>query len=311
MEAEIGNQPVVALDGQRVVAGEQVLVSVLINAGVNVVPINVPATATIGDVVFARFRFSSVGGLGVGGFAPNGEVEDYAVTVTNGLRGDYNSNGASDAADYVVWRKLLGTSGVSYQYGDGSGDGPLVTLAIERGGAAESYRLVADEASVTVTGADPAGLFYGVQTLGQLVARDGDDWIVPAVAIDDAPRFAYRGVMLDVARHFHPVDTVKAYIDHAAGLKLNALHLHLSDDQGWRIQLHSRPKLTELASNTAVGGDPGGFYTHDDYREIVAYAASRHMIVVPEIALAMPLVDLLRADLAVRFSLVHSCLSYG
>ena len=167
--------------------------------------------------------------------------------------------------------------------GDGSGDGPTVTLAIERSGAAESYRLVADEASVTVTGADPAGLFYGVQTLGQLIARDGDDWIVPAVAIEDAPRFAYRGVMLDVARHFHPVDTVKAYIDHAAGLKLNALHLHLSDDQGWRIQLHSRPKLTELASSTAVGGDPGGFYTHDDYREIVAYAASRHMIVVPEI----------------------------
>ena len=100
--------------------------------------------------------------------------------------------------------------------GDGSGDGPLVTLGIERGGAAESYRLVADEASVTVTGADPAGLFYGVQTLGQLIARDGDDWVVPAVAIDDAPRFAYRGVMLDVARHFHPVDTVKAYIDHAA-----------------------------------------------------------------------------------------------
>lgn len=159
-----------------------------------------------------------------------------------------------------------------------------IALRIDKGaGAAESYELAVDEASVTVTGADAAGLFYGVQTLGQLLARDGDAWTLPAVTIADAPRFAYRGVMLDVARHFHPVETVKAYIDHAASLKMNALHLHLTDDQGWRIELHSRPALTELASGTAVGGDAGGFYTKDDYRDIVEYAASRHMIVVPEI----------------------------
>jgi hexosaminidase len=164
-----------------------------------------------------------------------------------------------------------------------AGDGPSIELRIERGGPAESYALAAGEASVVVTGADAAGLFYGVQTLGQLIRPDGDGWIVPAVEIEDAPRFAYRGVMLDVARHFHPVETVKGYIDRAAGLKLNALHLHLSDDQGWRIELASRPKLTELASGTAVGGDEGGYYTKDDYREIVEYAASRHMIVVPEL----------------------------
>ena len=165
---------------------------------------------------------------------------------------------------------------------DGTADA-TVSLRIEPGGVAESYRLTADAASVVVTGADPAGLFYGVQTLGQLVARDGERWIVPAVEIDDAPRFAYRGVMLDVARHFHSVETVKGYIDRAAALKFNALHLHLTDDQGWRIELDSRPELTELASGTAVGGDPGGFYTKADYREIVEHAASRHMIVVPEI----------------------------
>ncbi len=108
---------------------------------------------------------------------------------------------------------------------------------------------------------------------------------IPAVQIDDAPRFAYRGVMLDVARHFLPVETVKAYIDRAAGLKFNALHLHLTDDQGWRIHLDSRPKLTELAAATAVGGDAGGFFSKADYREIVEYAASRHMIVVPEVDL--------------------------
>lgn len=164
-----------------------------------------------------------------------------------------------------------------------TGGDASIELRVEQGGAPESYRLTVDEASVTVTGADPAGLFYGVQTLAQLVQRDGENWIVPAVEIEDAPRFAYRGVMLDVARHFHSVETVKGYIDRAAGLKFNALHLHLSDDQGWRIELRSRPKLAELASGTAVDGGEGGFYTKDDYREIVEYAASRHLIVVPEI----------------------------
>lgn len=161
-----------------------------------------------------------------------------------------------------------------------------VRLRVEPGGAPESYRLVATEASVTIIGADAAGLFYGIQTLGQLITQatpDGEHWIIPAITIDDAPRFAYRGVMLDVARHFHGVDTVKAYIDRASSLKVNALHLHLTDDQGWRLQLHSRPELTAASSGNSVGGDPGGFFTQDEYREIVAYAADHHMIVVPEV----------------------------
>ncbi|GAA1927632.1 beta-N-acetylhexosaminidase [Microbacterium aoyamense] len=163
-----------------------------------------------------------------------------------------------------------------------TGDEPGIVLRIERGGAPESYELVANEASIVVTGADAAGLFYGVQTLGQLVRPDGGSWIVPAVRIADAPRFAYRGVMLDVARHFQTVDTIKAYIDRASGLKFNALHLHLSDDQSWRLQLASRPLLTELSSSSSVGGDPGGFYTKADYADIVAYASAHHMMVVPE-----------------------------
>lgn len=161
-------------------------------------------------------------------------------------------------------------------------DGDAISLAVQDGGPAESYALEVETTGIRITGADAAGLFYGVQTLGQLVRRDGERWVVPAVRIADAPRFAYRGVMLDVARHFHAVDTVTAYIDRAASLKFNVLHLHLSDDQGWRLELRSRPELTERASATAVDGAPGGFYTRDDYREIVAYAASRHMTVVPE-----------------------------
>lgn len=161
--------------------------------------------------------------------------------------------------------------------------GGSIDLSIELGGPAGSYRLAVGAASVAVTGADAAGLFAGIQTLTQLLAEGPDGWTIPAVRIDDAPRFAYRGVMLDVARHFHGVDTVKAYIDRASSLKFNVLHLHLSDDQGWRLEILSRPELTARAAATAVGGDAGGFYTQDDYREIVAYAAAHHMTVVPEI----------------------------
>ncbi len=159
----------------------------------------------------------------------------------------------------------------------GSGAAGTVTLAVEPGDAAESYRIEVDTASVTVTGADAAGLFYGIQTLRQL-----GDTIAP-VRIADAPRFAYRGVMLDVSRHFFDAPTVKAYIDRAVALKFNHLHLHLSDDQGWRLEILSRPELTARASGSAVGGAAGGFFTQDDYRGIVAYAAARHMTVVPEI----------------------------
>lgn len=158
-----------------------------------------------------------------------------------------------------------------------------IDLRLAPGGAAESYRIAVDAASATVTGADPAGLYYGVQTLAQLIARDEDGFAIPAVRIGDAPRFRYRGVMLDVARHFFAVEAVLGYIDRAAGLKFNHLHLHLTDDQGWRLHLDSRPELTARASASAVGGDPGGFYTKADYRRIVRYAASRHMTVVPEI----------------------------
>jgi N-acetyl-beta-hexosaminidase len=157
-----------------------------------------------------------------------------------------------------------------------------IRLLIEHGGKKESYRLDAGAGGVDIVGADAAGLFYGIQTLAQLLTSTDEGWIVPALSIVDAPRFAYRGVMLDVARHFFPVDVVKGYIDRAASLKLNALHLHLSDDQGWRLELRSRPELTARASDTSVGGGSGGFYTRDDYREIVAHAASRHLIVVPE-----------------------------
>jgi N-acetyl-beta-hexosaminidase len=192
--------------------------------------------------------------------------------------------GADDAAVEALATLIRARTGLDVATTEPTaGKATTIELEVSPGGEAESYRLTADAAAIVITGADAAGLFYGIQTLGQLIARDGDSWTVPAVTIEDAPRFAYRGVMLDVARHFQPVETVNAYIDRAAGLKYNHLHLHLTDDQGWRLHFDSRPKLTELASGTSVGGDPGGFYSKADYQDIVEYAASRHMTVVPEI----------------------------
>ncbi|MET2011965.1 family 20 glycosylhydrolase [Microbacterium chocolatum] len=166
----------------------------------------------------------------------------------------------------------------------GSGAGrPGIRIEITADGVPEGYRLSMDDGGVRVRAHDAAGAFYAVRTLEQLLRADAAGWVLPAAEIDDAPRFAYRGMMLDVARHFFPVDTVVAVLDRAASLKLNHLHLHLSDDQGWRLALRERPALTARASASAVGGDAGGFYSREDYRTIIAAAADRHIVIVPEI----------------------------
>jgi hexosaminidase len=153
-----------------------------------------------------------------------------------------------------------------------------VTLELS-GGAGEGYAVSVVASGIHISAPTEAGIFYGVQTLRQL-ENEGS---FPVVEISDEPRFEYRGAMLDVARHFFSVDDVKKYIDDIALLKINHLHLHLTDDQGWRIQITKWPLLTERGAQTSVGGDGGGFYTQQDYREIVAYAESRFVTIVPEI----------------------------
>lgn len=167
----------------------------------------------------------------------------------------------------------------------------------------EGYLLEVGSDRIELAGGSPAGAFYAAQTLRQLLpaaalrrARVTDrTWSVPSARIEDAPRFAWRGVLLDVARHFLPVADVLRFIDLIAFHKLNVLHLHLTDDQGWRIEVPGWPLLTTVGawrSSTMLGsrnherydGRPhGGFYTADDLREIVAYAAGRHVTVVPEV----------------------------
>jgi hexosaminidase len=155
----------------------------------------------------------------------------------------------------------------------------------------EGYRLTVTTDSVRLVANAPAGLFRGVQTIRQLLPVEIESdmgvtrsiWPIPALAIVDQPRFAWRGSMLDVSRHFFTVREVQQYIDLLALYKLNILHLHLSDDQGWRIQINSRPKLTAVGSLTQVGGGPGGFYTQQDYQNIIQYARARYITIIPEI----------------------------
>lgn len=155
---------------------------------------------------------------------------------------------------------------------------------------AEGYELNSSKTAVTIVAAQPAGLFYGVQTMRQLlpfsVENQGSYYrrlIMPAAHVVDRPRYEWRGGMLDVARHFLPPSDVKRFIDLYALYKINRLHLHLADDQGWRIEIKSWPKLTEVGGQTQIGGGKGGFYTQAEYADIVAYARSRYITIVPEI----------------------------
>lgn len=188
---------------------------------------------------------------------------------------------------------LLKTSGLSQN---------AVILDLERttpGLGAEGYRLVVSPDGIRITAASTHGLFYGIQTLRQLLPPPDSaklDWIIPAVEIVDYPRFKWRGLHLDVGRHFFPPEFIKRYLDLMSLWKLNTFHWHLTEDQGWRIEIRRYPRLTEVGSRRAetvlernlrpyVGdGIPyGGFYTQEEIRDIVAYARERYITVVPEI----------------------------
>ncbi|MEQ8524556.1 beta-N-acetylhexosaminidase [Gracilimonas sp.] len=170
----------------------------------------------------------------------------------------------------------------------------------------EGYILSVTEKEIRISAHKAAGLFYGVQTLRQLfdpviehklpsLAPNNQKWLVPAVNIKDYPRFRYRGMHLDVARHFFPVDFIKKYIDLLAMHKMNRFHWHLTEDQGWRIEIKKYPKLTEIGAwrdSTLIGRygsnrydnvRHGGFYTQEEIREVVEYAQKRHITIIPEI----------------------------
>jgi len=154
----------------------------------------------------------------------------------------------------------------------------------------EGYQLEITDGILSITANKPAGLFHGIQTIRQMLpakiemdTKQEGPWEISAVIIRDYPEYSYRGAMLDVARHFFKMEDVMRCIDLMANYKMNVMHLHLTDDQGWRIQIKKWPKLTKIGGSTKVGGGDGGFYTQDQYAEIVKYAANRYITIIPEV----------------------------
>lgn len=171
-----------------------------------------------------------------------------------------------------------------------SGSIYLTTVDPENNESNESYKMNVTSEGVKIKAVKPEGVSRGVQTLRQMLPASIDkdilvtdvEWSIPSAEIDDKPEYDYRGLMLDVARHFYTVDEVKRQIDYAAQYKINKVHMHLSDDQGWRLEIKKWPDLTTIGGSTQVGGGPGGYYTQEQFKDIVKYAAERYVEIIPE-----------------------------
>ena len=166
----------------------------------------------------------------------------------------------------------------------------LTTLNSSEERGNEGYELVVTPQKIEIIGYKPEGIFRAIQSLIALLPSDIEKkavvknikWIVPASIINDKPEHEHRGFMIDVARRFFTVDDIKRQIDFASQYKINRLHLHLSDDQGWRLEIKKYPDLTLIGGSTEVGGGPGGYYTQEQFKEIVKYAAERYIEIIPE-----------------------------
>lgn len=261
-----------------------------------------------GTAIVCALMCSCMKGSGLPGIVPlpGSVVAEKGEFVLSGESDIYIASGAEGmeyAADELK-TVLSGICGVAALESDDPGASVVLGLSDELG--VSSYILDISPDRIKITGGDPAGVFYAVQTLKQLVpvqAYKGKAGRVsiPAVVINDSPKMMYRGVMLDAARHFFTKDEVKTFLDIMALHKMNVFHWHLTDDQGWRIEIDSYPELVGTGSvrkRTIVGKDPGGeydettvydetphsgYYTKDDIREIVEYARRRFITVIPEV----------------------------
>lgn len=232
---------------------------------------------------------------------------NFLLNPSTGIRIQGKEQLIRPVADYMSQRLSKATG---FRLNVGGGNQNVIVLAIAEKPdprlGTEGYRLKATPGELTITANQAAGLFYGIQTLLQLLPAEinaravspGTNWIIPGIEITDYPRFAYRGVMLDVSRHFFDKQYIKEYIDQLAALKYNRFHWHLTDDNGWRVEIKSYPKLTSVGAwrvprtGTFGSNEPpkpgeaptyGGFYTQDDIREIVRYAKERYIEILPEI----------------------------
>lgn len=191
--------------------------------------------------------------------------------------------------------RLNPSTGLALTVSTAVGNMPAGSIHLTLSGTAttlgdEGYQLTVNTAGVTLNAYKAAGLFRGIQTLRQMLPATIESpspqtgpWTMNTGSIQDIPRFPWRGAMLDVSRHFFQVADVKRFLDLMAAYKLNVLHLHLADDQGWRIEITSRPTLASIGGSTEVGGGAGGYYTQAQFANLVAYAAARYITIVPEV----------------------------
>ena len=217
-----------------------------------------------------------------------------------------NSPGAKATAEFLAetWREVMRLP-LPVQAASELKRGSilLTTAGAEASLGKEGYRLEVTPEGVVIKAPQPAGLFYGVQTLRQLLPAEtfgsskiltGEPFAIPCVRVEDYPRFGWRGMHLDVSRHFFDVQFVKRYLDHLALHKINVFHWHLTDDDGWRVEIKKYPKLTQVGawrgpkealppSYESGNQRYGGFYTQAQIREVIRYAAARHILIVPEI----------------------------
>jgi len=237
--------------------------------------------------------------LGEGGFSLNPDTGIFTDEASRAT-GEYLAERLRKSTGYEI--KIRPASGTN----EVKGDILITTAGAKSSLGAEGYELTATTNAIVIRAPAQAGLFYGAQTLLQLLppeifaksSVDGVPWLVPSVQIEDLPRFKWRGYMLDVSRHFFNKEEIKNTLDFMALHKLNVFHWHLVDDHGWRIEIKKYPRLTQIGAwrknigfeldtneSSAYGSDGqyGGFYTQDDIREIVAYAQARHITIVPEI----------------------------
>ena len=222
----------------------------------------------------------------------------FRLSPSEAIRVPPRDKGAATAAEYLL-RLLRSSNGLQLQVRQSSG---AIRFVRRRGFPAEGYSISSDQHGVVLTASTDAGLLYGAVTAWQLATGDKPN-VIPAITIQDAPRFAWRGILLDSGRHFQSPRFVKQLIDWMAVNKLNTLHWHLVDDQGWRLEIRKYPRLTDIGAwrvpATAPGAPPlprvGGYYTQDEVRAIVAYAAARNITIVPEIEMPGHALSAIRA----------------
>lgn len=214
-------------------------------------------------------------------------------TLKNGATFYASTSEAKKVAEFFI-KKLQQPTGYTFNLAEGEGkDGITLTLDPNLALNEEGYQMTVTADQVKITAKAANGLFYGMQTMLQLLPAEVESpelvkdiaWTAPCVTISDEPRFGYRGNLIDVCRHFMTVDDLKRNIDVLSMFKINTVHLHLTEDQGWRIEIKKYPKLTEIGSVMTDGNGTklGGFYTQEELKDLVAYAAERFITIIPEI----------------------------